>query len=87
MANPQVKKIRAARARFDQIFEVSKASELPEVRAAACLMNKATLDIIYEFIEFYRKRLSTAIMDGGDFEDEFYKLTAGTESMLESDSW
>jgi hypothetical protein len=75
----EVRKIRIARDRFDDLFEVALSSDLPEVRALAHLMKQANIDMWFDLCDLYRESLRDenpmvgisrgieAALEGGDF--------------------
>jgi hypothetical protein len=71
----QVREIREARNRFDDLLEVAISSDLPEVRALAHLMKQANSDILFGLCDLYRASLND--------ETPMISISRGLEAALE----
>jgi len=71
----EVREIRKARNRFDDLFAIAISSDLPEVRALAHLMTQTNTDMLFDFCDLWRASLHD--------ENPMISMSNGIEAALE----
>jgi hypothetical protein len=71
----QIREIREARNRLDDLLEVAISSDLPEVRALAHLMKQTNSDLLFGLCDLYRASLRD--------ENPMISISRGLEAALE----